>query len=87
MLTPAACRRADQLPIARLVGERADRRGHDRTDIRRRLQRLDRRVEHAVHRPEMARERRRRLLADMPDARARRSAATDRSIGSARSAR
>ena len=33
-----------------------------------RLQRLERRVQHRVHRPEIARERGRRLLADMPDA-------------------
>ena len=80
MLTPAAARRADEVPIARLVGERAHRRGDDRADLGRRLQRLDRRVEQrgpssgsgARASPRPSRRR--------AGCRARRSAATDRSI-------
>ena len=59
---------ARRAPVARLVGEHSHRRGDDGPDVGNRLQRLERRVEHPLHRPELARERRRRLLADVADA-------------------
>ena len=68
MLTPACCEPRDS---ARLRGSSANARTDAATTgpiSGDRLQRLDRRVEHALHRPEVPRQRRRRLLADMADA-------------------
>src|SRR3989441_11379490 len=58
---------ADELVISGLVGKCPDRRGHDGPDFRHRLQRLGRRLHDALHRPEMAREGRRRLLSNVTD--------------------
>ena len=68
MLTPAAASRATS---ARLRGSSANARTDAATTgpiSATRLQRLDRRLEQPVHRPEMARQRRGRLLADVADA-------------------
>ena len=58
----------DERLVARFVGKRPDRGGHDRPDLGGGLQRLDRRLQQPVHRPEVPRERRGRLLADVADA-------------------
>ena len=77
----------DERAVLRLFREAADRRRHHRPDVGNGLQLLDRRLDDRRHRPQMARQRGRRLLADVADTRARTPAATGRSAWSSRSAR
>ena len=50
------------------VGKLPDGLGHDRSNLRRRLQRVHVRAHDFVHRPEIARERARDLFADVANA-------------------
>src|SRR5438034_1634154 len=59
---------SDELAVARLIGKQANRRGDHGADVGHRLQLLDRRVEHGLHRSQVPRERRARLFADVADA-------------------
>src|SRR5262245_14859673 len=58
---------AHQLAVVRLLRKGTHRCRHHRTDLRHRLQRLYRRVEHRIHRPQVSRDRGGGLFADVPD--------------------